>query len=188
MCLLTPQVPTTALEGSRLWELRTYSRFPCGCQSGWGVCVCVRGHRCCLPQCASAGRELGTGRELGLTHKPLLGLGRYSNPKTQSWVLIPCSMNLWKSPHLAGRDEVGLAKSLHSMGLAFLWDLQIQAGIASVHTHHSPSRLKILSPSASTMSFSAASSVTLKKCLSSGSLAMYLISFRKVSGLIPLRL
>lgn len=46
----------------------------------------------------------------------------------------------------------------------------------------SPSRLKILSPSASTMSFSAASSVTLKKYFSSGSLAMNLISRMKSSG------
>lgn len=44
------------------------------------------------------------------------------------------------------------------------------------------------SPSASTISFSADSSVTLKKCLSSGSLAIYLISLRKASGLIPRRL
>lgn len=51
-----------------------------------------------------------------------------------------------------------------------------------------PSREKILSPRASTMSFSADSSVTLKKCFSSGSLAMNLISLRKVSGLIPRRL
>lgn len=59
---------------------------------------------------------------------------------------------------------------------------------SSVEFFVEPSKLKMRSPSASTISFSAASSVTLKKCLSSGSLAMYLISLRKASGLIPLRL
>lgn len=46
----------------------------------------------------------------------------------------------------------------------------------------SPSRLKMRSPKASTMSLRAASSVTLKKYFSSGSLAMYLISRMKSSG------